>query len=139
MLQRETFDNRRLSDSDIDEVGLVVDEMIRDGGAYGFPDTSDPWGQLGKCLVRKDRWPQWNFTTKKPEQPVVTGSKKPEQPVVTGSQPDVSMLQHLGAVKFKNLCSFALLERVRQPAIVLSEDAQQELQGAKEHWSLQIP
>ena len=49
------------------------------------------------------------------------------------------MLQHLGAVKFKNLCSFALLERVRQPAIVLSEDAQQELQSAMKHWSLQIP
>ena len=49
------------------------------------------------------------------------------------------MLQHLGAVKFKNQCSFALLERVRQPAIVLSEDAQQELQSAMKHWSLQIP
>ena len=79
-LRQETFDNRRLSNSvsvsDIDEVWEVFVHMIRDGAAYGFPDTSDPWGQLGKCLVRKDRWPQWNLTTETPEQPVVTGSKK---------------------------------------------------------------
>ena len=53
MLQRETFDNRRLSDSDIDEVSLVVDEMIRDGGAYGFPDTSDPLGSAGEVPREK--------------------------------------------------------------------------------------